>query len=274
MKVLVWLLPLLTFIVAGFFVFGCQALQGLPGGSGIGLEVHIGGGKPPTFTQAVRARADRKDEVLINGNPVDINAFPGIIRIFAGNASCTAAVIGKRTILTAAHCAVTGSSVSFQTLSGTRYSAKMTRGFGYPSKDLDLNLGLTDVDIDVAPMRVRTDRFERVNMLITLIGYGCVTPQGTGGNDGILRKGDTVVSGADGYDLILKASNGAALCYGDSGGPVLYKDGAEYEVVGVNSKGNISDTSYTTRLTIPEANEFLKAWPSPICGLNGACGCQ
>lgn len=249
---------------------GCSSLGPTPD---IGFEIHIGPGKPPTFSQAQAKRADIEDEVLINGSLVNPSDYPGVIRIFMTGASCSAAVIGKRTILTAAHCANTGDTATFQTMSGKKYSAVMTQGTGYPTKDLDLNLGLTSEDIDVAPMNVKLDRFERVGTDISLIGYGCIQPGGGGGNDGTLRIGQTKVSGAQGYDLILTTPNGAALCYGDSGGPVLWKDptSGSVFVVGVNSKGNIADTSYTTRLTLDEANTFMKAWDQPICGIAANC---
>lgn len=253
----------ILFLMAAVSMSACQHV---PGGSKIGIELEIGAGKPPTFEQAEawrRAHAsEMKDRVLINGQPVDKKKYPAIIRIKVGSSGCTAAVIGKRTILTAAHCGNTGATAQFTTVTGKSFSAKLQRAPGYPGKDLDIALGFTSVDIDVAPLPVRMDRFEKKGMKIQLIGYGCTQPGGTGGNDGVLRTGFTKVIAGQGYDLVLEdtANSGAALCYGDSGGPTLYtgEDGV-LVVIGVNSKGNIEDRSYTTRLTLDEARAFMES---------------
>lgn len=252
----------ILFLMAAVSMSACQHV---PGGSKIGIELEIGGGKPPTFEQAEAWRrahaAELKDRVLINGEPVDKKKYPAVIRIKVGGSGCTAAVVGKRTILTAAHCGNTGQTAQFTTVTGKTFSAKLQRAPGYPGKDLDIALGFTSVDIDVAPLPVRMDRFEKKGMKIQLIGFGCTIPGGTGGNDGVLRSGFTKVLKGQGYDLVLEdGASGAALCYGDSGGPALYtgEDG-KLVIIGVNSKGNIEDVSYTTRLTLDEAKAFMES---------------
>lgn len=246
--VLVFLLALLS------------ACSHLPQGSKIGITLEL-------------AKAWRKanEKVLINGNPVDRSKYPHVIRIFAGGSSCTASVVGPRTILTAAHCADDGQTIQFQTVSGKKYSAKISLHPDYPKKDVDLALAVTSVDIDVKPNPVRLDRFEKKGMEVDLIGYGCVKPGGGGGNDGVLRAGKSKVAAGQEYDLVLKTEGGAALCYGDSGGPVFY----EGKQIAVNSKGNIEDTSYVTRLTLEDANAFLKSFAASkgvvICGVNSDC---
>lgn len=237
---------------------GCQHL---PQGGKIGI----------TFEVAKKLRAQAPAPVLINGNPVDKAKYPHVIRIFVGGSSCTASVVGARTILTAAHCAENGETISFQTVSGKKYTAKAVRAPGYPGKDLDLLLANTSVDIDVKPVSVRLDRFEKKGMEVDLIGYGCTKPGGSGGNDGILRAGKSKVAAGQEYDLVLKTDGGAALCYGDSGGPVFF----EGQQIAVNSKGNIEDTSYVTRLTLPDGAQFLKDFAQSkgvfICGVNSDC---
>lgn len=263
---------LASILTACLVLASCQHL----GGAKIGLEIDFTK-TPPTFEQAQAWRdANRKkikDQVLINGTPVERSKYPAVIRISVGGSGCTAAVIGRRTILTAAHCGKTGEMASFTTVSGRKFQAKLQRAPGYPDKDLDIALGVTSQDIDVEPLPVRLDRFEKKGMTVQLIGYGCTKPGGTGGNDGVLRAGYSKVIAGQGYDLVLedKEGSGAALCYGDSGGPVLHTEDDRMSVIGVNSKGNIEDRSYTTRLTLEEANAFLKSSSAPICGI-ADCG--
>lgn len=251
-----------TTVVFGAALLGAGC-QHLPSGGEFGFSFKV----PPTAKQAKALREQAPAPVLINGNPVDKAQYPHVIRIFAGGSSCTASVVGPRTILTAAHCADDGGTVQFQTVSGKKFSAKIKHAPGYPKEDLDLALGLSSVDIDVKPVSVRLERFEKKGMTVNLIGYGCIKPGGGGGNDGILRAGDSKIAAGQGYDLVLKSDGGAALCYGDSGGPVFY----EGQQIAVNSKGNIEDTSYVTRTTLPDANAFLKSWSGKICGVNLDC---
>lgn len=244
----------------------------------------LGDGK---WTDRPVAVAD-KDKVvpnLINGNPVDKNVYDDIVRIVSESGSgCTATIVGPQTIITAAHCAKTGEKVSFTTVKGIKYTATMTRAPLYPGTDHDISLGYVSKPITGISFReVITEHFEKVNTEIMLIGYGCINPGGGQGNDGILRAGRSSIKGASQnlLDLIIYDENGTALCYGDSGGPVLYPVGPNGKVFAINSKGNIKDRSYVTRLTKhPKAEEalsknFLLSWSEKngtgICGLNLSC---
>ncbi len=263
------------FLYAGLYallVLFATSCEHIPGGSAIGFSFQIGG-KPPTAKEAQSFRASQSEPVLINGQPVDKAKYPAVVRIFVGSSSCTASVVGKRTILTAAHCGETGDTATFTTVSGKKFQAKLKRAPQYPGEDLDLSIGTTTVDIDVKPITVRTDRFERKGMKVVMIGYGCTQPGGSGGNDGILRIGESKVEAGQGYDLVLATADGSALCYGDSGGPAFFSaDSGELFQIAVNSKGNIKDRSYVTRTTLPEAVAFLKTSASPICGVSADCG--
>lgn len=254
-------------VAMALLMAGCQHI---PGGSTLGISIGIGG--PNTFKQAEAMRkVEHKDLVLINGTPVDPKLYPAVVRLRIGGSACTGAVVGPRKVLTAAHCAETGATVTFSTVTGRAFSGIAKRNPDYPSQDKDHAVVEVSQDIDVKPLSVRTDRFETKGLELTLIGFGCINPGGGGGNDGILRIGKSKVDGSQGFDLVLKDTNGSALCYGDSGGPVLFVSPAGPVIVAVNSKGNIKDVSYVTRTTVPETNAFLKGIPG-ICGASLDCG--
>lgn len=229
-------------------------------------------GIAPTYEQA-KAWRSKNQRTLINGIKVEPSEYPAIV--WFGH--CTGSVIGPRTVLTAAHCIQTGKQLSF-TVKGVKYNATPTISPLYVRSDHDLALGFTDKP--VTGIKYRTPQLERdarKNERLLLTGFGCTNPGGGGGgNDGTLRVGYAILSAPyiSGYDLILKPSGDdkAALCFGDSGGPVLRASGKQ---LSVNSKGNIRDTSYVTRLDIPESKKFMQDFASKyntkICGLNLDC---
>lgn len=269
-------------ILITFLVLLLSACQHIPAGSEFGFSYKLPNGQvvAPTYVEAELLRQEyfennpdeEQHQLLINGTVVPLADYPHVIRMFNGRSSCTASVVGPRAILTAAHCGETGDVVQFKTISGKTYKAKLTRAPIYPTKDLDVAAGYVSENVDVKPVSIVADRFEQRKMSVDLIGYGCTKPDGSGGNDGLLRAGKSVITDpANDYDLELKEPGGAALCYGDSGGPVFYKG----KQIAVNSKGNIKDVSWVTRLTNPDPKAFLLKWASDngasVCGLNVGC---
>jgi len=229
-----------------------------------------------SFTAAwvTPAYAGKIVPTLINGKPVAAGTWEEVVYIRSSGGSCTATVVGPRVIITAAHCATTGSSVTFNH-SGKKYTAKMTRSSLYPGKDHDVSLGLLTEDIVSAKPKT-IGGIASKGLGITLLGYGCINEGGGGGNDGILRIGESVITGFSGYDIVSSSPpSGAALCFGDSGGPAFIADKGEdgAVLIGINSKGNISDTNYNTRLDSTESQSFLRTFATnnrvDICGING-----
>ncbi len=80
---------------------------------------------------------------------------------------------------------------------------------------------LTESVPDAIAESVNTDGSRlKVGNQITLMGYGCTSSGGNGGNDGQLRVGKARSSRCrlvEVYDIVTKGQS--ALCYGDSGGP-------------------------------------------------------
>ena len=213
---------------------------------------------------------------LINGRPALDGEYPEIVQIRTGNSLCTATLIGPRVIITAAHCAETG-DISRFIYDGEEFSAIITRSPLYPNPDHDIALG----KIIGSPISVRFAEIGGTPGLsedFILTGYGCTDSDGNG-SDGVLRIGDSTVIGFDGYDFIAKRIDGAALCFGDSGGPAYVDmDDPFFErhvFLGVNSKGNIIDTSLITRTDHPDSDSFMSRWADgnnvDICGVNRNC---
>lgn len=211
---------------------------------------------------------------LINGTPVKPGTFPQVVRINTNGSGCTATLIGRNVLVTAAHCAKTNDISKF-TIAGKAYQARITRSSLYPGKDHDVSLGVLTENIpsDIQPVSVGGTAEK--GTALTILGYGCTQPGGTGGNDGILRIGPSVITGFSNYDFVSKKAGGGALCYGDSGGPAMTEEMGRLVILGINSKGNIKDTNYNTRLDSPESQAFLEKMADDknleICGVNVYC---
>jgi len=213
-----------------------------------------------------------QDFNIIGGTEVPANdpKYSSIVRIATDGASCTASVVGPKAILTAAHCGKTDAISKFK-INGKDYSAKITRSPLYPGIDHDLALGLVTEEMLGVKYESVTTAPVKVSDVVTMYGYGCIQPGGGGGNDGILRFGDSIVTSLSAKDYVAKKPGGAALCFGDSGGPSFIL-GVQ---AGVASKGNISDTSYFANLSLTESQDFLKKWAkdnaTDICGITKSC---
>jgi secreted trypsin-like serine protease len=214
---------------------------------------------------------------LINGREAEIGEFPEVVWLQIGNSRCTGTLVGPRVLVTAAHCASNGQTIRFQ-VGQTQYTAKATRSSLYPAQDHDIALGLINGSVEGVPFASVGGQAE-VGTAITLAGYGCVRPGGGGGNDGKLRVGESTVVNFSGFDMVSKLENGAALCFGDSGGPAFMRledaHNEHHVLIGVNSKGDIRTTNYNTRTDINESQNFFRGFATrhnvSICGVTEDC---
>jgi len=211
--------------------------------------------------------------VLIGGNIVDKAKYPGVIRISSNGAGCTASVVGPNVVLTAAHCVDNGAKVSFKH-SGLSYTSEgCVHHPGYKTnKTQDFALcKVKDVAAPWISVNASHD-FVKVGESLVLSGYGCTNKGGGGGNDGYLRMGEAKVlqvpNTGSNFDIVSKGV--AALCFGDSGGPVFKNN----KQVAVNSRGNIEDTSFTSATHMADES-FMIPWAKAnaveICGLTKSC---
>jgi secreted trypsin-like serine protease len=190
-----------------------------------------------------------------------------------GRSFCTATVISKRALLTAAHCIQ-----EFDPRSRTKSSSFIlpdTRHFiasfglkvgkegqwmraekviphpqwdplqtlsGNPLRaphDIGVVLLESDIPTEYQPVPVADTDFPLVeNQTVTLVGYG-VTLSRRNNNTGILREVQTSLQGVDKKNQLLNVGSWMkGACAGDSGGPMYAQDeNGKWHVVGVTSAG-------------------------------------
>lgn len=214
--------------------------------------------------------------MLINGVPAEPGDFPASVYARAGNAACSATVIGDRVLFMASHCMVDGGVVTFSAHANS-YSARCTHHPDYSTNSTaDWALCLIDRPVTGIPFEMLGVHEKlQIGNKILMSGYGCIHPGGGGGNDGIFRTGEAVIQGLPTgatYDVVTKG--GAALCFGDSGGSAyhVHDDGSRY-IFGVNSRGDIDTMSYLPGVFALTFIFWAKAWAKSnnnvqMCGLH------
>jgi hypothetical protein len=202
---------------------------------------------------------------------------------------CTSSLVGDRILLTAAHCVENGAAITLR-YGGTDFQAMCERAPGYSpdsprSASADYALCALDRSIPGIPAeRVNSDPTRlAVGGTVLLTGFGCVTNQGTGGNDGIYRVGESqIVALPNANDNSIIVEGRAGLCFGDSGGPAfLQLAGGRRIQISVNSRvqnlggsggTNLGPRSYLSSTSTPEALVFLRDWSRRnnlrICGVD------
>lgn len=230
---------------------------------------------------------DEKPFGLIGGSPVQPDEYEEVIRITNGKASCSASLIGPRVVLTAAHCTgpngdifpVSAEKVYEFTKGRTVYKARCQIAPDYRSRTGDQDMALCKTDKAVSgKYAIVMQKGPKINELVTLVGYGCTSESGRGGNDGILRVGDAPVTKLDTKHYYSFHTKGdSALCFGDSGGPAFKRSikGAYHYIYGVNSRGDIRELSMLTSVYHPNSIKFMKdferSFDVQICGISLTC---
>lgn len=226
------------------------------------------------------------DPMLIGGRPALKGELPEILYISSGAARCSAVLVSDQVLITAAHCVkdkgevgpVSKTNIDF-VREQVVYTAVCSQAPLYRDQieDHDFALCKTDKRLTAKPASVSKNPL-KVNDIVLLTGYGCTSGDsgGRGGNDGILRVGKAKVTKLPSVkDHWFYTEDTSALCFGDSGGPVMLSEKKKHNVVGVNSRGDIRTLSLLTALFTPESVEFMESFAEEnavdICGITKDC---
>jgi hypothetical protein len=176
----------------------------------------------------------------------------------AGEPSCTATLVGARTLLTAAHCLSDEEKPPYTLLDalsielgGTSHAAaSATIHSSYSGWSLAGDVGvirLAQPVPGITPALVATSAPAQGEAIV-IVGFGCSnTGPGSSQTFGVKRKGETTISAVGASELSYPL--GAALpslCEGDSGGPSFASRGGVEQLVGVHSY-DLDDASFDQR---------------------------
>ncbi|MEP0961354.1 MAG: trypsin-like serine protease [Roseobacter sp.] len=219
---------------------------------------------------------------VIGGVPASKADWPATFSFRSGGGRCTSTVVGEASILTAAHCIEDGAVGSIRS-QGVTIRVRCTHHPRYATDyQYDVAMCLADQPIPLANGALfetlnSSSGIPRVNDRVILLGFGC-RQEGGGGPSGKLYTGASNVRSLSGVYIV--TSGGAAVCFGDSGGGAYASlSDVQRRLIGVNSRGDISTTSYLTSVSSHGVVGFFLDWAdensTTICGLhNGAAGCQ
>lgn len=220
-------------------------------------------------------------ESVLGGIPANVNQWPATLVFTSDGGRCTSTVIGKRVVITAAHCVDDGDTGRVILGGG----AVVVTCHHHPEYADDAQL---DVALCLARSDIRLTRgskkFEtlnqsptvpRLNNTVTLLGYGCTAEQGDNPRK-ILFFGEAPVKRFRAHYIVTVGDH--AVCFGDSGGGAYVATSASRQMVGINSTGNIEDRSNLTNVASPPVAQFLRTWmednEASICGVDdGASNC-
>lgn len=210
---------------------------------------------------------------LIGGTEADPKDWPASF----ATTNCTATLLGPKVLQTAAHCVGNGRTASLR-IDGTSRSATCTHHPSYSRNST------ADFALCVFKEAIEREWYEKVmteaekdklaiGKKLRLAGVGCTKPGGGGAKFGTFRTGEATITrlpSTSNFDTVTRG--GAALCYGDSGGSAFYEEGEDRWVIGVNSRGNIYDTSYLSSVYTNSAQTFYRDWAADkgvvICGIH------
>ncbi len=206
------------------------------------------------------SRAKTKLNFIVGGKKVEKNSvfYKSVVSLVTaknGESFCSGVVIADHYILTASHCLEKRDkhniAVSFSNIDNSdKTNLRKIRKYHYYKKDIrDSEFPNFDIVIlelnEAVPkemLKLSLGKKSYLQQELTILGFG-KTSTGCERNSpncsGQLRQAqakiDKIISGPRYYGLLKLQGEKGGACIGDSGGPALYHNGFEWEILGITS---------------------------------------
>ncbi|HEX6902362.1 MAG TPA: trypsin-like serine protease [Thermoanaerobaculia bacterium] len=249
----------------------------IPGGPGLSYRITVesiaraahtspsqsGGEADVTMEVKLAPIMENTDDPLIGGGEkTDENAYLAVGAIlFDDKGHCTGTLIGRQTVLTAAHCVYNYPPERMTFRIGPNYknenakTSAVTEVF-YPQFDRDgIQFSLANLEHDIAVVHL-SDEFEQFYLLpeplqpptlqsllderkkLTFVGFGNRVVDGQPTDAGPKRRVFMPISEIQEEKFLYFTGGGASTCRGDSGGPALRELNDSAVVLGIASAGD------------------------------------
>ncbi len=247
---------------------------------------------------SVAACQDGSDEVgvasqaIVNGD-LSLSDSQVVALVYQGKQFCSGTVVGKRTVVTAAHCLppnidlpLNGIEVFFgsDVASGDGSKLRIVDALANPAWNLDVVAGDVGVlalaeDAPVAAMPMAYLDVTAAGMLggeARAVGFGITSAEGDG--NGTRRTGMVKIDRYDSSSIYMRPGP-SATCNGDSGGALIFKQDGVEVLGGIHSRSDCGTAIIAERVDIHTMDfimPFLEEHEGAAsCGLDGMCatGC-
>lgn len=224
---------------------------------------------------------DSVNDKVINGSPVDPNEWKATLILEYSGQRCTASIVGKFVILTAAHCVEHGKQGKLR-LSGGKILRLVCSWYDLIEHraTADFALCLVRDDIYRKDANIKYESIYpyfailRPQRKVRLLGFGCTALNDSG--FGKLNEGIARIIRLPRRSLYFFAQGPSALCAGDSGSAAymyISKDKKKRAIVGIGALGNSvlrisAFSAIGTRPFVKWAKEWADTYGVRICGLH------